>query len=215
MPLKQRLLYLGLDPSDYQTGGRLVHLPLIQIIPYPLSTLENIFKNFSSFTHVLITSKSTIPILLGYLADLGFSLKDWKNKRIVVVGRATARVLCQYNLFPYLIAQNETSEGIVVELKEIPLEGAHLFWPHSALSRPVIRKFLAQKEIKLTECHLYDTRSSHPVSLPSLEQFDAIIFTSPSTVNAFIEIFGRLPENKDLISIGPITEQYLKSKLLK
>jgi uroporphyrinogen-III synthase len=39
--------------------------------------------------------------------------------------------------------------------------------------------------------------------------FDEIVFTSPSTVAAFKEIFGALPRGKKLVAIGPITEEAL------
>ena len=213
MITEKRVLYLGLDPANYRTTGILTHFPLIKIVPFELVKVQSTLKQFSQFTHILITSKSTIPILLNYLADLNFKITEWKDKQILAVGQGTARALEEVGLVPHQIAKDETSEGIIDLLKELNLKTSHVFWPHSALSRPIIRDFLKQQSINLTECLLYDTLPCFPSLLPLLENFDEIVFTSPSTVDAFLKNFGPLPKFKILTSIGPITEKYLQSKL--
>ena len=62
------------------------------------------------------------------------------------------------------------------------------------------------------ECALYDTVTYLPTPQLNLVEFDEIIFTSPSTVDAFVEIFRELPSDINLIAIGPITEDYLSEK---
>ena len=48
----------------------------------------------------------------------------------------------------------------------------------------------------------------------NLLEFDEIFFTSPSTVDGFLNIFGAFPKNGPrLVSIGPITKAYLEKKL--
>ena len=58
--------------------------------------------------------------------------------------------------------------------------------------------------------YLYDTISQVIQPKPNLDHVDEIVFTSPSTVKAFIEIFGVLPRGKKCLAIGPITEQALR-----
>jgi uroporphyrinogen-III synthase len=57
---------------------------------------------------------------------------------------------------------------------------------------------------------LYDTVTQKLEPKPDLNHVQEIVFTSPSTVLAFLEIFGALPKGKKLIAIGPITQQQLE-----
>jgi uroporphyrinogen-III synthase len=66
-----------------------------------------------------------------------------------------------------------------------------------------------QRQIRFQACDLYDTVSQEICPKPDLDQVDEIVFTSPSTVKAFVEIFGGLPRGKKCLAIGPITQQAL------
>ena len=126
------------------------------------------------------------------------------------VGRATAEVLERVDC----IAHIETAEGIVAELEKRDLSSANICLPRSALSRTVIPDYLHMRGVSFTAPILYDTAQRRPDPLPLLDEFDEIIFTSPSGVQAFVDIFGALPKDKQLTAMGPITEKALE-KFLK
>jgi uroporphyrinogen-III synthase len=215
--MSKRILYLGLDPTHYQTDGEIFHWPIIQIIPRPLqnSALQQSLSHFNTYSHILITSKSTVEILKNYLPRLGISLSAWANKITLAVGQVTAKHLQDCGISPSLIAQEETAEGLVEELKRLDLKQAHVFWPHSARARPLIADFLRIHHIRHTTCVLYEPRSCMPDELPLLEDFDEIVFTSPSTVEAFLNIFSKFPSHAQLKAIGPITARFLEEQMKK
>jgi len=95
------------------------------------------------------------------------------------------------------------------------LENAYFFMPRSSSSRPIIVNFFQERQIRYQSCDLYDTVTQILEPRPDLDQIDEIVFTSPSTVRAFIEIFGTLPNGKRLIAIGPVTEEALKVEISK
>ncbi len=208
--LKQ-VLYTGLDPSHYQGTGQITHCPLIQIIPRPLTTpsLQSALSDFLSYTHLIITSKTTVSLLQTHLQYMGFSQADWQAKTTIAVGKVTAFHLQARGIQPAIIAKDETAEGMVAELREIDLTKAFIFWPHSAQARSVLSLFFHEQKIRFLACPLYDTQTLRPSTLPHLDQFDEIVFTSPSTIHAFLEIFGSLPITKLLTPIGPITKKCL------
>lgn len=217
--MPKSILYLGLDPTHYinQNGnqGEIFHWPIIQIVPRPLSdpSLRQALENFDCYSHVIATSKSTVAILHDYLPQLNIKMEVWRKKMTLAVGKVTAKHLQAIGITPAKVAQEETAEGIIAELEQWPLENAHLFWPHSAQARPIIKDFLETKNISHTTCILYESQPHISGPLPQLEQFNAIVFTSPSTVEAFLHIFGSFPLHAQLIPIGPITAHCLQSKL--
>jgi uroporphyrinogen-III synthase len=200
----KKILYTGLDPSNCQAVGEIVHSPFIQIIPKPLDDVVlRAFKNFSLFTHLIITSKSTIPILKQFLSSLGLE-KAWKEKIHLAVGKVTAVGLAKQGINKIMVPSIETAEGIVEEMKKLDLSHAHVFFPHSSLSRPVIHKFLHDSNTSFHAVPLYETHFCTPEV--DINLFDEVIFTSPSTVNAYFEKFGCFEKKITFTCIGPVTK---------
>lgn len=217
--MRRQILYLGLNPDSYkkerEKEGEITHCPLIQIIPEDPGdpSLRQALSQFSLYTHVLITSQTTIKILVDYLPLFGYSLQEWGKKTTVVVGKSSARQLVECGLKQFVVAKEETAEGMVAQLEELDRSPDHFFfWPHSKLSRPVIRDFLLRHQLSYAECLLYDTKPLIPTPLPCLEKFDEIVFTSPSTVDAFVTIFGSFLPHHTLTPLGPVTAHYLELK---
>lgn len=212
--MPKRILYLGLDPSHYASQEEIIHWPIIRIVPRPINdpTICEALQNFDSYSHIIITSKSTAAILHHYLIQLDIDIQKWSHKMTLAVGKVTAKHLQAYGITPYRVAQEETAEGIIQELQQLPLKDAHVFWPHSAQARSIIKDFLTIQHIRHTTCIFYEPEHyiSHP--LPHLELFDEIVFTSPSTVEAFLKIFGSFPPNIQITPIGPITANFLTEK---
>lgn len=206
-----KALYLGLEMPAHLLKDNLVHCPLIQIHPLPKTDegIASAMAAFADYTHILFTSKSAVSIFFNYCPEFGIEKDQLKEKKIVAVGKKTAEKISQFGLFNTLIASEETAEGVISALDSCNLSHAHFFWPHSALSRPLIAQWFLQQQIPLSSCIFYDTVMRMPDPLPNLDQFDEIIFTSPSTVDAFFQVFGSMPTNKILKAIGPITQHHL------
>lgn len=201
---KKRILYLGTDPSHFASTDEVIHYPVIQIVPRPRSdpAILQAQKQLNSFSHILFTSKHGVQTF--------FSLWPMpKQAQAIVIGQVTAQHLARKGVSTSLIAQEENQEGLIKLLSSLIIP--HLFLPRSSRSRPKIAEYLTQQNIPFCACDLYDTVTRHPTTLPRWNEIDAILFTSPSTVEAFIELFGTLPQNKELLAIGPITQAVLNS----
>lgn len=211
----KKILYLGLDPTHYKTDGELAHWPIIRIVPRPLSEpqLHDALKRFEEYTHVIVTSKSTVAILKEYLPLLGIALNRWAHKMTLAVGHVTAKHLEACGIQPARVASEETAEGLVREIETLDHRNAHFFWPHSSKARPLIESYFVKQKIPHTSCILYDPQAQIPKELPQLADYDEIVFTSPSTIDAFLDIFGQFPSHARLTPIGPITERYLERLL--
>jgi len=202
MKNNNKTLYLGLSEKKGTT-----HCPLIEIIPRPFERedIQDALKLFPHYTHILLTSKSAIPLLYNHLKKMNF-LEMWKSKETIVVGKATAACLREYQIEPTAIASNETAEGLTEALQSLSLnKQSWSFWPHSSRARNVIPDFYENQKWRLASCPFYDTKTRRPDPLPDLDHYNEIVFTSPSTIEAFIEVFGKIPKDKKLTCIGPVT----------
>jgi uroporphyrinogen-III synthase len=210
--MKSAALYLGLDPTNYHTDKPLIHCPLIQILPRNPDEpdIKKAFKTISMYTHLLITSKSALKIFIDYLPLFGHSLTSLADKQFIAVGQVTSEYIQRYGFKVSEIPTNECSEGLISEVLPNLPKTTHLFWPHSAQSRSLLNDFLMTQPYRHQECHLYDTLAKEPYFDINMHHIDEIIFTSPSTVDAYIHFFGILPRYKILTAIGPVTRAHLQ-----
>jgi uroporphyrinogen-III synthase len=207
----KQVLYTGLDPSHYKSAGEISHIPFIQIVPRPLTDpfVQQALQKFSKYTHIIVTSKSTVKILEKYLCNYGFNKEEWRAKTHIAVGSRTAAQLENSGICPDIIAEVETAEGVVEELKKISSPETFFFWPHSAQARPVLQAYLEKSGFPFCTCPIYDALPCCPADI-NIAPFDEIVFTSPSTVDAFFQFFGRFPDDKIYTCIGPVTQGHFE-----
>ncbi|MBS0653469.1 MAG: uroporphyrinogen-III synthase [Verrucomicrobia bacterium] len=212
----KRVLYLGTDPTQFAAqghfDGHLIHYPVIQIVPKSplLPELKLAYDDLHDYTHLIFTSKNAVQIFFQHLKELGLSGTILTNKTVIAIGAVTAARLNAHGTVPAHIAEQESQEGLVQLLNKLDIEDAYFFLPRSALSRPILARYFVEREIRFQACDLYDTKTLKAAPVPDLKQIDEIVFTSPSTVKGFMEIFGALPHDKKLLAIGPITENALR-----
>lgn len=204
------VLYLGLHLPE-RRDVHFVHYPIIKIIPRPFEEplIQKVYRQLPEFTHLVFTSQSAVAIFFEFLPLLGHSLDRIKKMRVIAVGKATAKKIEGYGIRVQTCSEEECAEGIVAKLESMDLKQARILWSHSALSRTVLTDYFIHKQISFESCVLYDTLPNRDFPKPNLEKIDEIMFTSPSCIEAFIEIMGELPVGKRLACQGPITKQVL------
>ncbi len=207
----KQILYLGTDPTHFESQGHVLHFPVIRIEPraHDHPELKRAYDDLEHYTHFIFTSKNAVRIFVEHLHLLGKTVECLSSSQIIAIGTVTAAYVSMSGMVPQYIAPVETQEGVIALLKTLSLDDAYILLPRSSLSRPVLVNFFHEREMRYQACDLYDTLTRYTLPLPDLNFIDEIIFTSPSTVRAFIEIFGALPQDKSLIPIGPITQETL------
>lgn len=207
------ILYLGLDPPIAQQNVKIIHYPVIRVVPRSPENLDicDAFKLLPTYSHFLFTSKNGLHLFFEYLPFFHDHL-ELKGKIFIAVGKKTASLLFQKD-FTVLVPKEETAEGVIKIFQEKQWSNSLVLWPHSALSRPLLKTFFQESKISFKECILYDTIVNQPEPFPDINQIHEIVFTSPSTVDAFLQLFGTIPEGKIVTSIGPITQKKLESHL--
>lgn len=208
---KKKTLYTGLDPERF--GRPVLHCPLIEIAPFNLDSpkIQVLMEDISDYTHFIFSSQNGVEIFFDALKYHGYDKKILENKQIIAVGRATAERLKHFGVSSPLIPAEATQEGIIQSLIKQSLTGAYLCLPQSALARPNLAQFLSGACIRHQLLPLYTIRQKLPKPLPDLDEVDEIVFTSPSTVQSFFEIFRKVSSRMKLKAIGPVTQKALAS----
>ena len=85
-----------------------------------------------------------------------------------------------------------------------------VFYPHSSLSSDAIPLALQELGFNVMSVVAYNNVLPKHVRRVNLNHFKRIVFTSPSTIDNFIKLYGKLPENTEFITRGPITQAHLE-----
>ena len=94
-------------------------------------------------------------------------------------------------------------------------ENRLVFYPHSSLSPEDIPLALQELGFNVLSAVVYNNELPKNPRRVNLNHFKRIVFTSPSTIDNFIKLYGKLPENTEFITRGPITQDHLEEILNK
>lgn len=94
-------------------------------------------------------------------------------------------------------------------------ENRLVFYPHSSLSPEDIPLALQELGFDVLSAIVYNNELPKNPRRVNLNHFKRIVFTSPSTIDNFIKLYGKVPENTEFITRGPITQAHLEEVLNK
>ena len=126
------------------------------------------------------------------------------HRTIAAVGPATARAVAGFGATSAVTAPEFVAESLADALGEVA--GKRILWPRAAGARSVLSDTLRARGADVVERILYDTVA---LSVPDetrdmVLDADAITFTSPSAVRAFVACFG-VDVVPRIVCIGPVT----------
>lgn len=199
-------LYTGItcpDPS-------FVHTPLIEIRPVSDdSMLRKEAERAHGYDYLLFTSRFAVEPFARFLPTEGLAAAP---PRTVAIGRVTAKALAEAGFKEVELPEKDDSYGIIDWFGRQP-RGSVLV-PRSSLALDIIPDGLRQLGFRVQTVVAYENcMPEHPLTT-DLDKIERIVFTSPSTIDNFISLYGTLPDNKEYVTRGIVTEQHLKSKII-
>ncbi len=182
-------------------GGTPVHVPVLRIEPVAFGVPGS--AEIAASASIVFTSANAVRHFGRKLSPA--ALHEFAgHEGIAVVGPATARALEEFECTPALIAGEHVAECLAAELGVV--EGQRVLWPRGDLTRDVFSQAMRRKRATLIELVVYRTVPTVPqVEVDTMRVADAITFTSPSGVFAWLSVFG--PPSMPVACIGPITAQ--------
>ncbi|ERP39001.1 uroporphyrinogen-III C-methyltransferase [Chitinivibrio alkaliphilus] len=186
-----RILFTGISPER-------VYLPR-RICPYPLIQLQSRRATFPSvdFEGILFTSHGGVE---HYLSRWDIPSKV----RVAAVGPHTAHELQRRNISVDYIPPVADSQHLAEEI--IRSDAASWLYPCSNRSDNILHSIE-----KVYPLAVYDTLFRTQPKI-SLTRFDALFFTSASTVDAFLDIYTEIPSHCTCLVYGDPTKKHLMNQ---
>ena len=182
-----------------------IHTPLIEIIGVDDDTLlRSAAKRLQEFDYLLFTSRFAVKYWI--LSNGGFDIEN-----VVSIGAKTSEALRNAGVKNIKQTEKDDSFGVIDWFSA--REKGRVLIPRSNIALPIIPEGLKALGFEVETVTAYINRMPQNPIKVNLDKIDKIIFTSPSTVDNFVKLYGGIPNEKILETRGVVTEKRLKEKM--
>jgi len=202
-------------------GFKPVFFPVIEIRPFEENVaLDRAIEKLSCYDWIVFTSVNGVDAFFERLPS-PFSPLPGRERgaeggvRVAAIGPKTAQALISRGVTPDFVPDEYIAEAILPGLGD--LRGRWVLLPRAEIARKALPEAIAAVGGMAHEIAVYQTVRAEPDpdGLSALKSgVDAVTFTSPSTVENFVEIVRRagldpmhLPGDPKIACIGPITQK--------
>jgi uroporphyrinogen-III synthase len=198
-------------------GGIPVEIPLLAFKSIEVtSEIERVIENLTQYDWIIFTSNVTVNTFFTYFKEVRTPFP-----KIATIGTKTAKELLERGLNVDFIPTEFVAETFVTEFLYLVQEGTKVLIPKGNLARSIISEGLKRIGAIVDEVIVYETyfpAESKAVLTQIVMQhgLDVIPFTSPSTVDHFMEVIkenGLFDELSTLTfaCIGPVAKKRAES----
>ena len=151
--------------------------------------------------------KAGVKNVIQVKQDNRYGVIEWFKKEKERLDAARPQYEHSLELFEKMDFDNYDYE---LEESVTRYENRLVFYPHSSLSPEDIPLALQELGFDVLSVVAYNNVLPKNPRRVNLNHFKRIVFTSPSTIDNFIKLYGKLPENTEFITRGPITQAHLE-----
>jgi hydroxymethylbilane synthase len=196
-------------------GAQPILAPVIRIVPKPpLPALSTALADLPHYRWVIFTSANAVQIFADQLTASHRPHDLLQSALVAAVGPSTAEALRTLGVEPAFVPADHRAEAIVPGLGL--LQGQRVLLPQASAARPALAEALKARGAQVDAVAIYDTLPA-PLSTETCHElhqgFDAILFTSGSTVRNFMAATQTHPallaqlHQATVVCIGPVTAQ--------
>lgn len=190
-------------------GFEPIFFPVIEIRPIENNVaLERAFSKLDCYDWIVFTSVNAVEVVFRQFQNLSFP-------KVAAIGPKTAEALQKQGITADFVPEEYVAESILPGLGD--LRGKWVLLPRAEIARKALPEAIFEAGGVPHEIAVYKTLPVQPdlEALSALKAgVDWITFTSPSTVQNFVEILRQqkmdsswLPGHPKIACIGPITER--------
>ena len=207
---KPKILFLGTHPEKYRHLGHIVHRQIIDCLPLDDYTEQrSILKNISTFDWIVFTSVNGVKYFFQQLNAIDKDTRALASIKFAAIGKTTAQKLNEFGIIADLIPANESSAGLLEEFAKLDMKNKKVLLPQSQIASDKLSNGLLNIAASTQPITIYNTVELDPGQI-DFDYIDQIIFTSSSTVRAFVKNFSLVPPNIKAYCLGPPTSAQAK-----
>ena len=201
-----KVLVLGNNPERYAHLGVLVHRQMIRCVELEntAQTTQTI-QDAPGYDWIVFTSGNAVKYFFKKLYALGRDARAFSKTRFAVIGQASGQRLQEVGIRADLCAALESSAGLLAAFDRVDVAGRAILLPQAHVCSDELPEGLAQRGANVKRLAVYQT-IEQDIDDVDLDYIDQVLFTSGSTVRAFVNRFGTLPDHIQALCLGIPTQ---------
>jgi uroporphyrinogen III methyltransferase/synthase len=207
---KPRVLVLGTHPEKYSHLGTIVHRPIVKCVGLEdYSNFDEVLKRLETFDWLIFTSAHSVRFFFERMRMLGSDARSLASVKIATIGKTTAGELAGFGILADMVPNNESSAGLLEEFADIDMKDKRVLLPRAKIASRELPEGLVAMGAEVDQVSAYMTVEIEPADV-DFEHIDKILFTSGSTVQAFVNKFGHIPPMVRAYCLGAPTQAEAK-----
>jgi uroporphyrinogen III methyltransferase/synthase len=207
---KPRILVLGTHPEKYTHLGTIVHRQIVKCVELlDYAQFDEIIKQSQKYEWLIFTSAHSVRFFFERLKRVGLDSRSLASMKIAAIGKTTARELSGFGILADLVPDNESSAGLLDKFASMDMKDKKVLLPRAKVASRELPNGLASLGAAVEEVAVYVTVEIEPADV-DFEYIDQILFTSGSTVRAFVNKFGCVPPHVKAYCFGKPTQTEAK-----
>jgi uroporphyrinogen III methyltransferase/synthase len=207
----QKLLSLGANPVRFDS------IEIQDLTQHP--NVQNVLKNLDSFDWIIFTSANGVRFTFNALQKIKKDARAFAKANIACIGPKTSEALVSFRIIADFIPDIFTGVELAKQLAaSTDLKNKKILLLRSQIASPELPESLTKAGARVQDVAVYTVKTSSAENEELTEQIkagaiDFLTFTSPSTVQAFLERIDSLlikSAKIKIASIGPVTTIKLK-----
>ena len=189
----------------------IIHQPLIRItrIEQNEKLRTEIFR-LKDYDYLFFTSRYTVEFFFEALKELHLDSRTLSRLKIAAIGNITAKALRAHGIEADWQPKEESSEGLLELIRKQQIPAGKVLIPRSELGLPVLPNGLSSLGWMVQTVAVYRNTLPDGLVALNLEGIESIVFSSPSCVTNFLQVYGSFPSGKTFIFRGRETENIFK-----
>jgi len=202
---KPRILLPGTHPDKYRHLGIIIHRPLIKSVPLDDYTqADKVFKRLNTFDWIVFTSTNGVEFFFQRLNAIGLDTRVIDTTKVAAIGKTTAEKLKTFGVLADMQPKLESSTGLLEEFKKASVKGKKVLLVRPKVGSSMLLDGLADADAAIEEVMVYRNVEIEPEET-DFDFIDQILFTSGSTVRAFLKRYSSVPDGIKVYCLGQPT----------
>jgi uroporphyrinogen III methyltransferase/synthase len=200
---KPRILLPGTHPDKYRHLGIIIHRPLIKSVPLDDYTqADKVLKRLNTFDWIVFTSTNGVEFFFQRLNAVGLDTRSIGTVKVAAIGQTTAEKLKTFGVMVDMQPNLESSTGLLDEFKKVSVKGKRILLVRPKVGSSMLLDGLTDAAIEAVV--VYRNIDIEPEET-DFDFIDQILFTSGSTIRAFLKLYGSVPDGVKVYCLGQPT----------
>jgi uroporphyrinogen III methyltransferase/synthase len=211
---KPRILLPGTHPDKYRHLGIIIHRPLIKSMPLEdYRQADKVLKRLNIFDWIVFTSTNGVEFFFQRLNAVGLDTRSIGTVKVAAIGKTTSEKLKTFGVLVDMQPKLESSTGLLEEFKKVSVKGKRILLVRPKAGSSMLLDDLADADAATEAVVVYrnvDIESEET----DFDFIDQILFTSGSTIRAFLKQYGSVPDGVKVCCLGqPTLNEAKKHKI--